>query len=784
MRKEKKKLYTGLSTEQVSERVSQGLVNVTKEKTSRSFWDIVRSNVFTRFNALLTVLFVVIMIVGQPIDALFYVAVIINSGIGIIQETRAKRMLDKLTILSAPQVTVTRDNEEIVVLGEEVVQDDLVKIRIGDQVPADGTVIKSNGVEIDESLLTGEADPVHKNAGDSVLSGSIVVAGECYYQATAVGEASYAQKLAAQVKKFTKSRSELLEGTNRLLGYISIIILVVAPILIWGQLVRSGATFQEAATRSIAAIVGMIPEGLVVLTSFAFVLASLTLARRKVLVQELPAVEGLARVDVICLDKTGTLTEGGIVFKKLKIIGETSEADVRDVFGAFASNPDSPSLQALHEEFKKTDLEPTSTVAFNSMRKWSAVNDGQTGWIMGAPEILFPDASTSTRKLSDAYASEGLRVMVLAKSPKPANSNEPPENLTAEALVVLEEKVREDASETLKYFAEQGVKLKVISGDNPRTVAAIANRVGIKVDIFKAYDASDLPEDVEQVAEIIEKNDVFGRVLPEQKRLFIKALQSRGHVVAMTGDGVNDALALKDADMGIAMGNGAPATRAIAKIVLLDNKFSEMPRVLAEGRRVIANIERVANLFLIKNVYNLTFALAVTVLALSFPFLPRHLSLISWLTIGIPAFFLALAPNNQRYIPGFLPRVLRFAIPVGLVVASAAIYTYTATLHQSILIKPASSAAVISVVTIGLWVLICLARPLNFWKVGLIAMMGLFFTLAISWPWLSNVLEFRSVWPHNIRGLLVGVVGAVIVEIIWRYHMNWRRHTLDKTSDV
>ncbi len=795
---EKKEIKIGgLTSLEVEQRKAAGLVNVTKEKTSRSFWEIVKTNVFTRFNALLTVLFVIIMFVGHPIDALFFIAVIINSGMGIIQETRAKRMLDNLSILSAPKVVVVRDGKEETVQSNEVVQGDLVKVKIGDQIPTDGEIIFSNGAEVDESLLTGEVDPVHKKPGDTVLSGSIVVAGDCGFTATKVGEEAYAHQLTAQVKKFKKAHSELLEGTNKLLGYISIIILLVTPVLVWGQLSRSPQgkygqalssvgtpiTVQDAITRSIAAIVGMIPEGLVVLTSFAFVLASLSLARRKVLVQELPAIEGLARVDVLCLDKTGTLTEGGISFKQLELVGDTKESTVKNVLSLFAASPDSPTLQALHDEFSSTTLKSSSKVAFSSKRKWSAVDIQGVGWIMGAPEILFTDATRTVRRIADGYAAKGLRVLVIAKSSATISAEKSlPKDLAPEALVVLEEKVRSDAAETLKFFAEQGVVLKVISGDNPRTVAAIAQRVGIGTE--EAYDARQLPTDIEQVADIIEKYDVFGRVLPEQKRLFVKALQLRGHVVAMTGDGDNDALALKDADMGIAMGNGAPATRAIAKIVLLDNKFSHMPHVLSEGRRVIANIERVANLFVIKNVYNFIFALTVTVLALSFPFLPRHLSLISWLTIGIPSFFLALAPNNQRYVPGFLPRVLRFAAPVGLIIAATAFYTYFMTLQDTMQIKTASSAAVIGVVTIGFWVLMCLARPLKVWKVSLIALMATIFILAISWQWLSSILEFESVWPYNLKGFLVGIAGAGVVELIWRKHMTWQRRTLDKPTDV
>lgn len=759
--------YTGLLAGEVLQRQNAGLINVSRDKTSRSVWDIVRTNIFTRFNALLGVLFIVILLVGQPIDGLFFIAVIINSGMGIFQELRAKRTLDKLTILSAPRVTVRRDGKEVEIQSEAIVLDDLVRLKIGDQVTADGTITESESAEIDESLLTGEADPVTKHSGDAVLSGSIVVAGSFWYKVTAVGAKSYAHTLTAKVKVFKKARSELLEGTNKLLGYISIVILIVAPLLIWGQLTRTEATFQEAAVRSIAAIVGMIPEGLVVLTSFAFVLASLTLARRKVLVQELPAVEGLARVDVICLDKTGTLTEGKIVFGRLEVEKNSDEKQINEVLGAFAHTPDSPTLEALHAAFPSTNLKPSSRVAFNSKRKWSALNVANTAWVMGAPEIVFPDASSSVRTKSDTYAKDGLRVLVLASASGMVTEKSLPENLKPHALVILEEKIRSDAAETLGYFKEQGVELKVISGDNPRTVAAVARRVGIDCD--EPLDARKLPSDITELGKILTSHNVFGRVLPEQKLLFVKALQASGHVVAMTGDGVNDALALKDADIGIAMGNGAPATRAVARLVLLDSKFSHMPHVLGEGRRVIANIERVANLFVIKNVYNLLFALSVTVLALSFPFLPRHLSLISWLTIGIPAFFLALAPNNRRYVPGFLKRVLKFAIPIGIIVTVAAMYTYTSVLTSADSITIASSAAVISVVTIGLWVLACLGRPLKSWKIGLIATMGVIFYLAISWPWLADILEFASVWPYNLKGFLVGLAGALVVELVWRY---------------
>lgn len=763
-----KEPFTGLSPHQVLKQKELGLTNVTKSKTSRSLGEIFRANIFTRFNALLTIIFIIVLIVGQPIDTLFFVAVVVNSAMGIIQEIRAKITLDKLTILNTPPVTVVRDGQEILIDNPEVVKNDLVKVAAGEQIPTDGEVVKSFGLEVDESLLTGEVDAVSKTIGNRLLSGSIVMAGSGYYHATEVGENSYAAQLANKVKKFTKTKSELLDGTNKLLGYISIVILIVTPILVWGQLTRTDATFQEAMTRSAAAIVGMIPEGLVVLTSFAFVLAAITLARRKVLVQELPAVEGLARVDVICLDKTGTLTEGTISFKKLELFDKKDKPSAADALAIFASDPNSATLRALNDKYPKARRKANSIVAFSSKRKWSSITVSGVTWVMGAPEIVLDPEHTVILDQAEELAVQGFRVMALAKTTQKIKEFRLPGKLKPVGLVVLEEKIRGDAAETFRYFTQQDVQLKVISGDNPKTVAAIASRVGI--DTKTAYDARKLPSNIQELAKIIESHNVFGRVMPEQKRLFVSALQATGHTVAMTGDGVNDALALKDADLGIAMGNGAPATKAIAQIVLLDNKFSHMPHVLGEGRRVIANIERVANLFLIKNVYNLMFALGVTIMALSFPFLPRHLTVISWLTIGIPAFFLALAPNNKRYRPGFLKRVLRFAVPVGVIISLSSLITYALVLDGSNNIQIASTSAVISVVTIGVWVLTCLARPLKAWKLGLILAMAALFVIALVWPWFAGIFQFSLAWPYSLYGLVAGAIAAALVELVWRYN--------------
>jgi cation-transporting P-type ATPase E len=756
----------GLSTAEVATRIERGQVNTGHQQTSRTLGDIIRANVFTRFNALLTVLLIVVLAVGSPADALFGIIIILNSGIGVVQELRAKRTLDRLAILNAPVAHVVRGGKQQEIAVTEVVLDDIIKLSVGDQVPADGQIMQTDGLEIDESLLTGESDAIAKQQKDKVLSGSIVAAGHGYMRATAVGTEAYAYKLAAQVKKFSRVRSELIEGTNKLLTYISWVIVVIAPLLVWGQLSHAGTPWQEALVRSTAAITGMIPEGLVLLTSLAFALAVMELARRKVLVQQLPAVEGLARVDVMCLDKTGTLTEGSIMFEELVPLSSRAEKEAPLVLATFAIEPDSPTLTALHEAFNTQKAHTThGSVPFSSARKWSSITLEHESWVMGAPEMVDADESSELRTKAAKIAESGRRVLALLRSKTVPTAQELPKNMEPVALLVLGEKIRSDAAETLKFFSEQGVALKVISGDNPRTVGAIARAVGLE---FTApYDARNLPAGEKEFADIIESHTVFGRVTPEQKRAMVKALQSKGHVVAMTGDGVNDALALKDADIGVAMGNGAPATKATAELVLLDSKFAHLPMVLAEGRRVIANIERAANLFVVKNVYSLVLAVAVTIAALPFPFLPRHLTILSSLTIGIPAFFLGLAPNNQRYQPGFMGRVLRFAVPIGAAIAVLAFAAYFIAGQD----QPghASMLALMVVMVVGTWIVYVVSRPLNWWRSMLIAAMVGLFVLTIAVPFTRDLFQLEFVAGQLPLAIGVSAIGIIAVELLWRF---------------
>lgn len=764
----------GLTQAEVDQRIAKGLVNDTGQQTSRSLKDILRANVFTRFNALLGVLFIIVLSVGSPADALFGLVVIINSAIGIVQELRAKRTLDKLAILHAPVAHALRDGKKQTLPVSQVVLDDMLEIATGDQIPADGIILESAGLEVDEALLTGESDPINKTKDAKVLSGSMVVAGNGFMKTTAVGKEAYAYKISSQVKKFSRTKSELVDGTNKLLGYISWIILIVAPLLVWGQIVNSGNTWQEALVRSTAAIVGMIPEGLVLLTSMAFLIATIVLARKKVLVQQLPAVEGLARVDVICLDKTGTLTEDRIIFKELILLDKKLDKRIKQVLAAFAQKPDSSTLIALNDVFTDNAVAISSNVPFSSARKWSALTQRNgDSWVLGAPEIVLANKDKIARAQADEIANSGHRVLCLLHSKEMPNKEYLPKNMKPVALIVFAEKVRDDAKETLEFFATQGVKLKIISGDNPKTVGAVARAVGVAVQ-SEPFDARMLPEDMQELARVMKEKDIFGRVNPDQKRAMVKALQANGHVVAMTGDGVNDALALKDADIGIAMSSGSQATKAVAELVLLDNKFSHMPRVLAEGRRVIANIERVANLFLTKNVYSLFLALVITLSALPYPFMPRHMTVLSALTIGIPAFFLALAPNNRRYIPGFLPRVLKFAIPVGSLIAILIFTSYLLIRGDGGSPELASTVASSVVMIVGVWVLLCLARPLALWKVGLVAAMVVAFAFLINFSFSQELLSYALDGKYLSLTLTLGLVGCVLVEVVWRFDQRKR----------
>ena len=775
----------GLTTAEVDDRIAAGQTNATSTRTSRTTGEILRANVFTIFNGLLTTLFVLVLLTGRWQNGLFMGLVVTNAAIGIVQELRAKRTLNRLAVLNAPRATVVRGGAEQDLPVAGVVLDDLVGLGAGDQVPVDGVVRSSSGLTVDEALLTGESEPVPKAPGEDVRSGSIVVAGRGRVQATAVGDASYAARLATEARRYARTWSELVAGTNTILRWITVGLFLVGPLVLWSQFrSEDNEDWRDALTGTVAALVGMTPEGLVLLTSLAFLLATVALARRHTLVQELPAVEGLARVDVVCLDKTGTLTYGDVLFDRLVPLGDAATgAQVRTALGLLTDDDEhNATARALAAAFPRPDEEPVAAVPFSSARKWSAVQTAGDGtWVMGAPEIVL-DGTTGIRAAdararADALAAEGRRVLLVARTDHGLLPGDDapalPSGLAPVALAVLVERIRDDAAEVLRYFTDQGVALTVISGDNPRTVGMVAATVGVPGvrGAVDAIDARTLPEDPEALADVMEAHRVFGRVTPHQKRAMVAALQARGHVVAMTGDGVNDALALKDADVGVAMGNGSPATRAVAQLVLLDGRFAHLPEAVAEGRRVIANIERAANLFLVKNVYSLVLALITVVTVAAFPFAPIQLTLISAVTVGIPGFFLALGPNRRRYVPGFIQRVLRFSVPTGLVIGVAAYAGYAGTrwLAPDAGLEAARTAATIVVLVVGLWTLAILARPWRAWKIGLVAAMAGSAAAVVLSPSLgASVFLLEVTVTGSVVALVTGVAGAVLVELVHR----------------
>ncbi|MFG3108234.1 HAD-IC family P-type ATPase [Streptomyces tendae] len=771
---------TGLTAAGVAERIARGQVNDVPVRSSRSLADIVRANVFTRFNAIIGVLWVIMLIVAPIQDSLFGFVILANTGIGIIQEWRAKKTLDSLAVIGEVRPTVRRDGKPAEISTSEIVLDDVIEIGPGDKAVVDGVCVEADGLEIDESLLTGEADPVVKQPGDQVMSGSFVVAGGGAFRATKVGREAYAAQLAEEASRFTLVQSELRSGISTILKYVTWMMVPTAIGLILSQLLAKDNELDDSIARTVGGIVPMVPEGLVLLTSVAFAIGVIRLGRKQCLVQELPAIEGLARVDTVCLDKTGTLTEGGMDVTDLRLLDGADEGHVRAVLGALGASDPRPnaSLQAIIDTYPVDGAagawRSTGVLPFSSARKYSGATfdegDGESRtWLLGAPDVLLAEddpALAETGRLNE----QGLRVLLLARTDRGLDDLGVARGVTPTALVVLEQRLRPDAADTLRYFADQDVRAKVISGDNAVSVGAVAAKLGLS---GATVDARRLPAEQEEMAGALDEGTVFGRVTPQQKRDMVGALQSRGHTVAMTGDGVNDVLALKDADIGVAMGSGSEATRAVAQIVLLNNSFATLPSVVAEGRRVIGNITRVATLFLVKTVYSVLLAILVVCSQVEYPFLPRHLTLLSTLTIGVPAFFLALAPNKERARPHFVRRVMRYAIPGGVVAGAATFVTYlVARQHYTgpNALDAETSAATLTLFLISMWVLAIIARPYTWWRVLLVAAMGLGFVIVLAVPWLQDFFALKLVgvtMPWTAVGVAVAAAG--VLEFTWRW---------------
>ncbi len=797
---------TGLTPKEVVQRIESGQSNAVKTSTSRSVQDIVRANVFTLFNGIIFAAMVLVLITGSWRDAVFGFVIIINTGIGIVTELRAKRTLDKLSILVASEFLVHRDGRDVEVPHNEIVLDDLLWIRAGEQVPADGQIIQTWGLELDESMLTGESRTVRHKVGEQVYSGATAVSGMALVKVNAVGSHSYAATLTAQAKVYKKTVSDLNKGINTILKFMTFLVVPLCILLIlsqihtvggWGTALSTGE-WRQAVVSAVAGVVGMIPEGLVLLTSLNFAVAAMRLARHNTLVQELESVETLARVDALNLDKTGTITDGGIAFNRLVMLDSANAAAEQTATQALydCCNEEQPNGtgQAVLAGLKAQGYGAgavESRVPFSSARKWSAVRKSGETWYMGAPEVIISalegDYSSVLQQVNE-YANDGNRVLLVARSTAPlspqsglrdavegANVSDGPQlDVQAEpvALVLCSEKIREDAERTLAWFREQGVRCRVISGDNPVTVGAIARRVKLTGDHEPvAMDARELPEDVNELARVLENVDVLGRVLPDQKKAIVQALHTQNHVVAMTGDGVNDALAIKEADLGIAMGNAAPATKAVAQVVLVDSKFSHLPDVVARGRQVMANMERVASLFLVKTVYSALISLGVVMTQIPYPYLPRHITYIGALTIGMPAFILALAPNTRRYMPGFLKRVVAFALPGGIATALSVLLAawvlppvmgWNVTGDAADLSALRATSAII-LFAMGVFVLARVARPLNGWRGVLVAVFAAAGVIGAFVPFVANFFALILPTGATMVATLIALAGSALI---------------------
>ena len=713
-------MLTGLTDEQVNERIEQGKVNADENPNTRTYKQIVRENTLTFFNFLNLVLLILVLMVGSYKNAFFVGIIIINTLIGIAQEIRAKKTIDKLAILTAKKSIVIREGKKWTVPTEDLVLDDLVCLKTGDQVPADAKVLEGS-VEVNESLLTGESDNLPKNVGDELFSGSFVTSGEACCQIIHVGKDNYAAQITSEAKEFKRHNSELKNSLNAILKVISIIIVPLGALLFYKQYYVVGNTFKDSIVSMVAGVLGMIPEGLVLLTSVALTLGALVLANKKTLVQELYCIETLARVDTLCLDKTGTITEGTMCVERVEAWGEvsqnrdtdeipTEDEDEPKVVLTKEKQPENPetstevvsaensagsteqpdlheienmmanlmyvlkdqnaTIDALRKRFPaKSSMTLEHIVSFSSDRKYSgAVFEDNGTYLMGAAQFLFPEGREDILDVCQNYAEEGLRVLVLAHSTQMAEGTELPENLEPAALLLLTDVIREEAPDTLQFFDSQEVDLKVISGDDPVTVSAIAKRAGLK-NAENYVDATTL-ETEEQLEEAVAKYSVFGRVTPQQKKEMVQALQKQGHTVAMTGDGVNDVLALKEADCSIAMAQGSDAAKNIANVVLLDSNFASMPHIVNQGRRVVNNIRTAASMFLIKTMFSVMLSLLTIFFGNAYPFEPIQMSLISACAVGIPTFLLAQENNYDQIDHTFLRHVFLNAFPAAITISS------------------------------------------------------------------------------------------------------------------
>lgn len=778
-------LLNGLTDAEVAERVAAGKINGDVNIKTKSVARILRTNIVTFFNVLfLIIAFIMSFFVEDGLEGLFnygfFMVAVVNCLIGIIQELAAKKTIDNLSLLHAPKAKALRNGEEREIALKDIVLDDILSLSAGNEIAADSVVL-DGAIEVNEALITGEPDAIVKKCGDELLSGSFVVSGTAKVRVKHVGKDNYAARITADAKKQKPQNSEIYKGLNKIIKFMSIILVPLGVALFCVKyFLQDGAEQVDATVLTVlGTLIGMIPSGLVALTSAVFCVSVVRLAKRKALAQDLYCSEILARVDVLCLDKTGTITEGSMNVNKI-VLKQADETAVRRALKELteATGDSNPTADAIKEYVKDVSeyAAAEGAVPFSSARKWSGADFDGYSIIMGAAEFVLGEPDEDLKNEINSYAAEGYRVMVLCRAEQKLKDGAVPENATLLALIVIEDVLRSGAGETLDYFDKQGVNIKIISGDNPVTVSAVAARAGVK-NAEKYVDVSVLDEEALRAA--VDEYTVFGRVSPDQKLIIVKALKAAGHVVGMTGDGINDVLALREADCSIAVAAGSDASKNVSKIVLLDNNFGSLPKVVQEGRRCINNLQRSASLFLIKTIYNTLFALLFMIIPAQLPFIPKNLTLIGYITIGPPAFVLALEPNNEIVKGRFLPKVIRDACPTAFAIVAAVCVISSVGPLMGLTAEQTGTCAIIATGALGLAFICRISWPLNWIRITMITVLAAFFTMCFFVPFTRALFGLSETYNIGMLTLTApSVAGGLILMVA--FTLAFRRMRLPK----
>lgn len=771
-------IQKGLTDEQVKQRQEEGKVNYDTSVPTKSIKKILQDNFFTLFNGINLIFGIAIFLVESYKNMLFLGIVIINTLISTIQEIHSKRVVDKLAIMASHKAKVIRNGKKQEISIHELVLDDIIELKIGNQIATDSIILEGK-VQVNEAFITGEPDSIDKKEGDLLLSGSYIVSGKCIAKVEHIGEDNYTAQISSGAKYVKKINSEIMNSLNKIIKFLTFAIIPIGIALFYTQLQIENTTFQEAVVKSVAGIIGMIPEGLVLLTSTVLAVSVIRLSKAKVLVQELYCIETLARVDTLCLDKTGTLTEGTMEVKDFVAVNRTKK-EMSNILANIAkeSDDENATIEAIKNYFTTIEEQWKSVekIAFSSQTKWSAIGFQEKGrYLLGAPEIVLKKEISIYKETIEKYAKD-YRVLVLAHTEETVANGKLPKNIELIGYVFILDKIRKEAKQTLKYFEKQGVEIKIISGDNPITVSKIAKQVGVR-NYNRYIDMTTLKSE-EEIEKVAMQYTIFGRVSPTQKKALVEAMQKVGKTVAMTGDGVNDVLALKTADCSIAMANGSDATKSVSQLILLDSNFASMPKVVAEGRRTINNIGRSATLFLVKTIYSGILAVMFLFMGEAYPFVPIQMSLIGTITIGLPSFLLALEPNKERIRGKFLKNVMVKALPVGFTVILN-IFALTILNKKEIISEGQySSLCVISTGICGIILLFTLAKarksensklPISIFRLSLAILVTILFTLGLTvFNWWFNIVPLIPILKLIIKIILISIFNFVVLMLIFK----------------